>query len=401
MTAGSSVPLTPEASRLTNPEGEATSTAQEMQETAPEVQAVFEGFGKQQLLENFQSIVRAEAIYYPVAYRLIRRIGAGRQGVVFLAERQGSRGCVTRHAVKLFDPSIYPNAKKYWTDMGRIANQVSRLHGASSPNLVDCDTYEESNGIGYMQMEHIGGLDLRRFLDADHVAAARRNSNEREWRGFLAAIFNFDDDRLRVQPGVAVYVMRQMLAGLETLHRTGYLHCDIKPGNTMIDRLGYVKLIDFGRAVLVNERSRVLFGSPAYMAPELHENREPTRRSDLYSVGLVGLELMRGRPLGDGKIGSEAEMLTLKNRLPAMLPNLVPPYVLRNQFLMRMLTRLLDPNPAGRYESAEAAESAKEGLALVHKQLTHLGMDSDYRRDLASYLEKTSSTALDPGFTEE
>lgn len=88
--------------------------------------------GHSQLIDNFHSIVETQSIYYPVAYRFQQRIGSGQQGVVFHAQRHGSRGCVTEHAVKVFDPGIYPNVEKYWTDMGRIAAQVSRLQATRS-----------------------------------------------------------------------------------------------------------------------------------------------------------------------------------------------------------------------------------------------------------------------------
>ena len=132
----------PDAETLVEPSGFKTPSS-EAQETES-----IGGMERSQLIENFQSILRHHRIFYPVAYRFNRQIGEGRQGVVFEAERQGSRGCITKHAVKLFDPSIYPSVKEYWTDMGRIAAQVSRLHSARSPNLADSDIYEETNGIG-------------------------------------------------------------------------------------------------------------------------------------------------------------------------------------------------------------------------------------------------------------
>ncbi|MGA1130126.1 MAG: hypothetical protein ACO3XN_08690, partial [Chthoniobacterales bacterium] len=104
------------------------------------------GKGMTQLAANYRAILEAKAIYYPVAYRFIRELGRGRQGVVYLGLRQGARGSVTRHAIKVFDPSIYPNAKKYWTDMGRIAVQTSKLQTVKSPNIVAPDNYEEYNG---------------------------------------------------------------------------------------------------------------------------------------------------------------------------------------------------------------------------------------------------------------
>lgn len=344
-----------------------------------------QGMGKRQLMDSFQSILDANAIYYPVAYRFHRRLGTGRQGIVYLAERQGARGCFTRHAVKIFDPGIYSSVKKYWTDMGRIAAQISRLHAYSSPNLVDCDFYEETNGIGYIQMQCIDGMDLRRFLDAGHLEIAKRNCTPEEWSRFMTIIFTFHDGAMCIQPGVAVYIMRQMLAGLETLHNARYLHCDIKPGNTMIDPLGYVKVIDFGRANLVNERMSILLGSPLYMAPEIHDRQPPSFQSDLYGVGLVGLELLRGKRLSEDETIGEPELQRLKSNLPAQLPKLLPPYVHRNEILLGFFRRLLHPNPAKRYPDAVSAES---DLAVVHKQLTQLDIDSDYRRDLVSYFAK-------------
>ena len=351
------------------------------------------GMGHRQLIDNFQSIVESQSIYYPVAYRFQERIGSGQQGVVFHAQRHGSRGCVTEHAVKVFDPGIYPNVKKYWTDMGRIAAQVSRLQAARSPNLVDCDIYEESNGIGFVQMELIRGLTLLELLNPEVQQVVQARCSKREWETLMKIIFNRHNQRLCIQPGVAIYIMRQMLSGLETLHASNYLHCDIKPSNTMIDPLGYVKIIDFGRANLINEKTRILLGTPMFMAPEIHDRQPATVQSDLYGVGLVGLFLMTGRVLSDKPSVSEQELKEIKWRLPRDLPRMLPSYVIRNEKFVEILQRLLDPNPSSRYDDARKAESYGEGLAIVHKQLTQLNIDSEYRRDLAYFLEKYQGPA--------
>ena len=345
------------------------------------------GMGREQLIENFQSILRSYAIFYPVAYRFHRRIGEGRQGVVFLAQRQGSRGCITQHAVKIFDPSIYRSVREYWTDMGRIAAQISRLHSARSPNLSDCDIYEETNGIGYIQMEMIEGMDLRQFLDL-----CRKRYTHKRWHleaeeSCVRAILNRHENRICIQPGIAVYIMRQMLHGLERLNNARYLHCDIKPSNAMIDPLGFVKLIDYGRAVMLDEVGHPLVGTPLYMAPEGHDRRPATIQSDIYSVGLVGLELLRGRRLVEDRNISEASLLRLKRELPARLDSLVPPYVRINRQLMHILQRFLDPDPFRRFESAQAAQSRAGGLAMVHKQMVQMEIDTDYFRDLASFMK--------------
>ncbi len=340
-----------------------------------------------QLVENYAAIVRARAIFYPVAYQFLRELGRGRQGVVFLGLRQGARGCVTRHGIKLFDPSNYVSPEQYWTDMGRIAVQTSRLQTMQSPNLVARDSYDETYGIGYLQMEAIDGFDLRAFLDGSHLALVRDRTTGDEWARFTDVIFRLEGDAVRIQPGIAIYIMRMMLRGLEALHAMGFVHGDVKPANTMIDRLGYIKLVDFGRAVSIGDPSTWLLGTPVYMAPEIHRRQPPTVQSDLYSTGLVGLEMLRGDPV-TGSLSQESDLLGFKLKLPERLPGLLPPYVSRNERFVRTLQRMLDPDPAKRFISTSDADFGPEGLLHVHKQLVHMGKDTEYGRELEHYLAK-------------
>lgn len=353
-----------------------------------EASAAAAGKGMTQLSAHYRSIIEAKAIYYPVAYRFVKELGRGRQGVVFLGLRQGARGSVTRHAIKVFDPAIYPNAKKYWTDMGRIAMQTSRLQSVKSPNLVTPDIYEEFNGIGYLQMERISGVGLRYLLDGEHLERVRQNSTSAEWAGFTDVIFRLKDGKVAIQPGVVIYIMRRVLRALESLHDAGYVHCDVKPANIMIDRLGYVRLIDYGRATLINERVTFLLGTPIYMAPEMHRREPAMVASDLFTVGLVILEMLRGEPLLATPVKSEAELLARKEEVFHRLPELLPDHVRKNEVFVDVLRRFLDPNPAQRYADAQEAESGKDGLIQVHKQLAMVGQDTEYGRELEAYLSK-------------
>ena len=347
------------------------------------------GAGSRQLVANYRAILAARAIYYPVAYRFPRELGRGRQGIVFLGLRQGARGCVTRHAIKLFDPSIYASAKKYWTDMGRIAAQTSKLQLVQNPALVAPEIYEESNGIGYVQMEVVDGISLRELLDGDHLEQVRARSTPEEWHRFTDVIFRKENGKLMIQPGIALYILRQVLRGLETLHEMGFVHSDVKPANIMIDRLGYVKLIDYGRAMLVDEKITLLLGTPVYMAPEIHAERVARSRSDIYSLGLVGLEMLRGERLFPvDRALPEPELLQAKRELPGRLYDILPDHVRNNAQFLILLQRFLDPNPAGRFASAEEAEVGGSGLAMLHKQLTLAGKDTEYGRELENYLAK-------------
>ena len=346
------------------------------------------GRGGEQLVANYKAIINARAIYYPVAYRFVRELGRGRQGIVYLSHRQGARGCLTRHAIKLFDPAIYGNVKKYWHDMGRIAQQISRLQAVSCPNLVGRDIYEEANGVGYVQMEAIDGFDIHELIFGRHFDVARNRSTPEEWARFADVIFRFEEGRVLIQPGVALYIMRQALRGLEALHDAGFVHCDLKPSNIMADRLGYIKLVDYGRANLVDEKITFLLGTPLFMAPEMHRRERYLIASDIYSLGLVGLEMLRGQALADYSRMTEAQLLQVKMELPKRLPEMLPTHVRRNKDFVAVLQKFLHPDPARRYANAQEAESGSMGLALLHKQLTMLGKDSEYDRDLESYLAK-------------
>ena len=345
--------------------------------------------GMDRLVAHYKAIIEARTIYYPVAYRFVRELGRGRQGVVFQCLRQGARGCITRHAIKLFDPGIYSSVKKYWNDMGHIAAQLSRLQTVQSPNLLDLDVYEEAEGVGYVQMEAVDGLDLQNLVYGRHFDVARNRSSKEEWARFSDVIFRFEDGKVRIQPGVAVYIMRSALRGLEALHDAGFAHCDVKPANVMVDKIGYVKIVDYGRGTILNESVGFLLGSPIYMAPEIHRRERYSIEADLYSLGLVGLELLRGEALTDYSRMTESDLLAFKmNHIPAHFDQFLPPHVRRNPEFVAVLKKLLDPDPAQRYHSAQEAETAQLGLAMLHKQLTISGKDSQYDRDLDSYMSK-------------
>lgn len=353
-----------------------------------EVTARTQGRGMEQLIENYRAIINAGTIYYPVAYRFVRELGRGRQGIVFLGMRHGARGCLTRHAIKMFDPSIYGTARRYWTDMGRIAAQISKLQSVHAPNLVGRDVYDEENGIGYVQMEAIDGLDLQQLIFGHHFDKVRARSTPEEWARFADVVFRFEEGKVRIQPGVALYIMRAALRGIEALHDAGFVHCDIKPANIMCDAMGNIKLVDYGRATLVDEKISMLLGSPLYMAPEMHRRERYLVASDIYSLGLVGLEMLRGEALVDYSRMSEAQLLQFKMELPKRLPDMLPSHVRRNKDFVAVLLKLIDPDPEKRFQRADQAESGSMGLALLHKQLTMAGKDSEYHRDLESYMAK-------------
>ncbi len=341
-----------------------------------------------QLIEAYDGIVRQGGVYFPVAYEFVRELGRGRQGQVFLSRHHGARGCVTEHAIKVFDPRLYESPEEYWTDMGHIAKQLSLLQRVQMPTSVARHAYEETRGIGYIQMDAIDGIDMRRLLSPAYLKLARELSTQDEWNRFTTTIFQVDGEHVSVQPGVVIYMMRRVLRSLERLHALGFLHSDIKPGNIMIDRLGSVKVIDFGRASKVGENASFLLGSPVYMAPEQHLRQQGSVQSDLYSLGLVGIEMLRGVTLLASESMDEEMLLAAKQVLPEKLHEILPENVCNNHALVEILRRMVNVDPADRYGSAREADVGNDGLRVIDKQLVRADLDSEYARELADYLQK-------------
>lgn len=340
-----------------------------------------------QLIDEYHSILRKRCISQPIPYQFSRELGQGRQGVVFLATRQGGRGCHTRHAIKIHDPGIYSSAEKYWSDMGRLASQVSKLQPVHSDNLVTRDTYDETNGIGYLQMAVIDGIDLQYLLSGSHMAIARSQSTDEEWEHFMSTLFRLEDTRFMLQPGVALYILRKILMGLMVLHEANYLHADIKPSNIMIDRMGSVKLVDFGRAVEIGERISILLGSPVYMAPETHRLEPGRAQTDLFSTGLVALEMLGGQSLQACNDMDDETLLQFKLSLHGQMESMLPANIQKSKRVVRLLRRFLDPKPEQRFGSAREAEESYYRLRGIYREMG-LDADAEYDRELLTYLQK-------------
>ena len=340
------------------------------------------------LQQHYHNIISSGYIHYPRTYQFIRELGHGRQGAVMLGKHNGARGCVTERAIKVMNPALYRNPTEYWTDMGRIASQVSKLQRINSTALVTSHTYEETYGIGYVEMDVIDGIDLHHLLSRELVSFVHDKSQDWECDQFQRTIFREVDDHHCLQPGLVVYIMRGVLRGLERLHEIGFLHYDIKPANIMIDRIGNIRLVDFGRAVKVGERLSFLLGSPRYMSPEAHRREPCNIHSDLYSLGLVSIKMLAGNKFTELIPNTEEELIKFKMNLAEHLYEILPSDVIENEALFHIIRRMVDSDPGKRFSSAKEAESGNNSLSSVTKQLVKVGLDSEYDRDIADYLSK-------------
>jgi len=200
-------------------------------------------------------------------YVIRHMIGAGGVGVVFLAidTRDGDAVAlkVLRPDVRLEDP----------ISVSRLEREVDLARRLAHPNVVRVYELGEADGLHYLTMEYVEGPTLRQILAE---------------RGTL--------------PVPAVLTLgRQLCRALGHAHQHGVVHRDVKPHNLVVTPAGLLKVMDFGTARPVGAsrgltESGALFGTPAYMAPELLRGGAVDARADVYAAGVVLFEALVGRP---------------------------------------------------------------------------------------------------------
>jgi tRNA A-37 threonylcarbamoyl transferase component Bud32 len=208
-------------------------------------------------------------------YRLVRKIGEGGMGAVYLASHEMLRRPA---AIKLLRPE---RASK--EAIARFEREVRVTATLKHPNTVAVYDYGRTErGDLFYVMEYLDGLDLERLVE------------------------RFG----RMPEARVIHYLRQLCGSLAEAHAAKLVHRDIKPANLLACRVGGVpdtlKVVDFGVAKpLAGEQlgltvDRVLLGTPEYMAPELFESSErATPQSDLYSAGAVAYYLLTAQPVFD------------------------------------------------------------------------------------------------------
>jgi serine/threonine protein kinase len=339
------------------------------------------------LLTRYQAVAEARAIRWKTDCRIMRLLGRGGQGVVYLCERQGTDGFTLPVALKVFSPESYCSAASYEEEMHRTAGIAARVALIQHDNLLDIHNFIQQAGIRVMEMEWLDGYDLREALTPDLLEQTRQRLNPKHWRYVNNVVITAGPMHSRLKPGVAILVLRECLTGLAALHREGIIHGDLKPSNIMLKRTGNAKIIDIGSAIDLGRASARRVWSPVYAAPEVLRGGESTPQSDLASLGYVLIEMLAGRPPFEG-LTTYQELIDAKGDLDQRLPELLPPEVSCNELLLHLCRRLVAADPARRFPSAQAADLDRKGAADFHRQLVKGDLASEYENDIRVWLEQ-------------
>ena len=339
------------------------------------------------LLNRYEDLLEDKRLSWTEHQRLLRLLGSGGQGVVYLTERRGADGFTLPVALKIFSPERYPDERSYAEAMANIAQVASRVAQIQQDNLLDVQNFIDRNRIRMMEMEWVDGFDLNRLLTSEMLQRARDRVSNKRWVHMNNVIVTAGPVQPRLKPGIAIAVVRDCLAALAALHREGIVHGDLKPSNVMLKRTGNVKIVDIGSAFEIDNPPAQRTCTPAYAAPEVIEGQPCTPRSDLASLGYVAIEMLAGRPLF-ANVGSYRDLLEQKRFLAQRLANFLPEEVVVNELLMNFLLGLIAPDPVRRFPSAEAADMLHEGASSFHRQLIKSDLASEYDNEIRLWLEE-------------
>jgi eukaryotic-like serine/threonine-protein kinase len=255
-------------------------------------------------------------------YRILEQIGAGGMGVVYRAhDEQLDRDVALKilPQVGLLSDSARRQFRHEALSLGRITD----------PNVTMAFDFGRDAGIDYLVTEFVPGLTLDAKL-------AGRPLPESE-------VLNLG---------------KQLASGLETAHREGVIHRDLKPGNLRVTHDGRLKILDFGLAFLLHSDtekavtvSRATYsdaGTLPYMAPEQLKGHKTDARTDVWSAGAVLYEMSTGkRPFAD-RAGAQLVAAILEEQ--PVVPRALNPKI--SEELERVILRALQKDPKERYQSA-------------------------------------------------
>ncbi len=269
------------------------------------------------------------AQYFP-QLEIIACLGRGGMGVVYKARQPRLNRLV---ALKI----LAPGREKDPAFAARFEKEAQALARLSHPNIVTIHDFGQAGGMYYLLMEFVDGVTLRQLL-----AAAR------------------------VSPREALAIVPQICDALQFAHDQGIVHRDIKPENILLDRLGRVKVADFGLAKIIGDNeggagnpppagknadsltlAGKVLGTPNYMAPEqVSHPAAVDHRADIYALGVVFYQMLTGEFPGQ---------------------SLEPPSkrVLIDVRLNEVVLRALEKNPEFRYQQAGAMKTQVQTIAAT------------------------------------
>lgn len=299
-------------------------------------------------------------------YRSLGVVGRGGMGIVYKALHLRLQRVV---AVKV----LPVERRNYRRAVHRFGREIAAAGKLDHPHIVRAYDAGESDGMHFLVMELVEGIDLRKLLK--------------------------QNGPLRVAD--ACELVRQAATGLQHAHEHGLVHRDVKPSNLLLSRQANLKVLDLGLALL-HEESRghgeltdtgQIMGTLDYMAPEQANNsHDVDGRADIYSLGCTFYQLLAGCvPFGGVRFGSVARKIVgHAMESPRPIQELRPDVP---DELAQLIARMLSKHPGDRPQTAAEVAAILEPWA-VDSRLDDLAMFA--MTEVEEAVEPVASAEEDP-----
>ncbi|MCB9653608.1 MAG: protein kinase [Deltaproteobacteria bacterium] len=322
-------------------------------------------------------------------YQIVRLLGTGGMGSVWLGEKEGVGGFIKRAAVKqlLTKRATHMEGVTHFLREARLAAQLSH------PNIVETYDLGETEDGYFIAMEYVAGIDANRLI---------RRMSERGTQLELTC---------------AAYIAASLCRALDYAHRQAtdangdrlrLIHRDATPHNVLLSTDGHVKLTDFGVALMQKDaQANDSTGKASYLAPEQLRGERIDHRADLFVAGIVLYELCTsshpfrnpGRPAATWRAIAASRYLPLQVARPDC-----------PSALAQVVSRALASTPADRFaHGGDMADAIEDAVPKAHRSAEQVSawvrkiasLDEDFVRTLdvskeRSTREEASVTAANP-----
>jgi serine/threonine protein kinase len=285
--------------------------------------------------------------------RLVRKLGAGAMGVVYL----GWHETFAREVAVKFLTASTGNSRERFLREGKAA---ARIDHEGVIRILDAG---ECQGRAYLVLEFINGRSLGEILE-------QQDAHDREQPPSDRPAGSFPDT------GVIAALGAQMARGLAAIHAKGIVHRDIKPDNVLVSQSGRAKIADLGLAKQLDDPEAMrltgtgmVVGTPLYVSPEgIRDPKTISGASDIYSLGATLYHLIGGRPPFEGKTAYDVMRGHLEEK-PRPLRELRPSVPTG---LATLIERCLAKHPSRRPTPEALAKALENGQVNARSWRTAL-----------------------------